>query len=383
MDKGRFLVESHLRTGKPVGELAKAHGVSRSWLYKLLARYRLEGPAGLEARSRRPHRSPARIADLWEEQVVALRKELADFGVDAGAETIHYHLRKRHGQTVPSVPTIWRILRSRGFVTYQPHKRPRSSWKRFVAEFPNECWQADVTHVELSDGVVFEVLNIVDDHSRLCVASHAFVTTRAVDVARILHNAAEKWGYPERLLTDNGLIFTTQRRHDDAGALELELISLGIGSRHSRPYHPQTCGKVERFHQSLKKFLAKQEPATTKKQLQAQLDRFAHYYNEVRPHRGINRSTPLAVWGAKEKAFPRGPKIDVASYRVRRDKVGKGGAVTLRYQGRLFHIGVGRAYQGWRVLLLVAGRDIQVIGEDGSPLRRLRLDPTVNYQPMP
>src|SRR5579862_2984408 len=246
--------------------------MSRSWLYKLLARYRLEGPAGLEPASRRPHRSPTRITDLWEDEVVALRKDLADFGADAGAETIHSHLERRHGQAVPSVPTIWRILRSRGFVVPQPHKRPRSSWKRFVAELPNECWQADVTHVEVAEGVVFEVLNIVDDHSRLCVASHAFVTTRAVDVARVLHNAGGKWGYPERLLTDNGLIFTTQRRHDDAGALELELLALGISSRHSRPYHPQTCGKIERFHQTLKKFLAKQEPATTKKQLQAQLD---------------------------------------------------------------------------------------------------------------
>jgi transposase InsO family protein len=381
MDKGQFLIETHLRTGKPIGELAKAHGVSRSWLYKLLARHRLEGPAGLEPRSRRPHRSPTRIADVWEDEIVALRKELADFGTDAGAETIHYHLAQRH-QRVPSVPTMWRVLRSRGFVTPQPHKRPRSSWKRFVAEFPNECWQADVTHVELAEGTVLEVLNIIDDHSRLCVASHAFATTRSADVARTLHNAAEKWGYPQRLLTDNGLIFSTQRRHDMAGALELELLTLGIASRHSRPYHPQTCGKVERFHQTLKKFLAKQEPVS-KKQLQAQLDRFALYYNEVRPHRGIARNTPLGVWSTKAKAYPRGPRLDVAGYRVRRDKVDKGGGVTLRYQGKLHHIGLGRSYTGWRVILLVAGREVQVLGEDGSPLRRLTLDPSIDYQPVP
>src|SRR5688572_10040578 len=167
MDKGRFLIETHLRTGRAIGELAAAHGVDRSWLFRLLARYRREGEAGLEPRSRRPHTSPTRIAGRHEEAVVALRKELTDAGFDAGAATIQSHLARRQDD-VPSVSTIWRVLKARGFVTPQPHKRPRSSWVRFEADFPNQCWQADVTHVSVADGVVFEVLNVVDDHSRLC-----------------------------------------------------------------------------------------------------------------------------------------------------------------------------------------------------------------------
>ena len=123
MDMGRFLIETHLRTGRPIKELARAHQVNPSWLFKLLRRYRLEGEAGLEPRSRRPHRCPARITDRFEEQIVALRKQLGDFGADAGAETIHYHLSRRHRQ-VPSVSTIWRVLKARGFVSPQPHKRP-------------------------------------------------------------------------------------------------------------------------------------------------------------------------------------------------------------------------------------------------------------------
>ena len=170
MDKGRFLIEAHLETGRPIAELAAAHDVSRGWLYKLLARYRLEGEAGLEARSRRPKTSPTRIADLYEEEIVRIRKQLADDGLDAGAETIHFHMATP-GREVPSVSTIYRVLRSRGFVSPEPHKRPRSSWKFFCAEFPNECWQGDVTHVEVADGVVYEVLNVIDDHARLCVAS--------------------------------------------------------------------------------------------------------------------------------------------------------------------------------------------------------------------
>ena len=233
----------------------------------------------------------------------------------------------------------------------------------------------------MADGSFCEVLNVIDDHSRLCVASRAFLTTRSADVVRTLHRSAENWGYPEAFLTDNGAIFTASFR-GGMGAMESELLSLGIASKHSRPYHPQTCGKVERFHQTVKKFLAKQDAPQTKKQLQAQLDRFVAYYNAVRPHRGIGRRTPMEVFDAREKAYPCGPKIDCTGYRVRHDRIAKNGNVTLRYRGRLHHIGVGAAYKGWRVILLVAGREVRILSLDGSPLRRLILDPTKDYQPM-
>jgi transposase InsO family protein len=200
MDMGRFLIETHLRTGKPVKQLAAAHGVSASWLFKLLRRYRLEGEGGLEPRSRRPKTSPTRIGDLHEDEIVAMRKQLLDDGLDAGAETIRYHLAK-DDPSVPSVSTIWRVLRARGFVTPQPHKRPKSSYRRFAADLPNECWQADMTHVQLESGDVFEVLNVIDDHSRLCVASRAMVRVKAHDVVRVLHLSAETWGYPASFLS--------------------------------------------------------------------------------------------------------------------------------------------------------------------------------------
>jgi len=381
MDKGRFLIEVHLQTGKPIKELAVAHGVSESWLFKLLRRYRLEGPAGLEPRSRRPRTSPTRIADRYEDEIVRRHKELDSQGLDSGAATIAFHMATP-GRQVPSVSTIQRVLRARGFVEPNPKKRPKSSWHRFCADFPNECWQADVTHVEVADGVVFEVLNVIDDHSRLCVASRAFVTVKGADVVRTLHKAAEKWGYPQRFLSDNGRVFTTPLG-TEVTAMESELLALGIRSTHGKPYHPQTQGKVERFHQTLKKYLARQEPATTKKQLQAQLDDFVEIYNTARPHRSLGRRTPRCVWEAQEKAGPSGARIATAGYRVRHDKVDRAGRVTLRYKGKLHHIGIGNAYTGWRVVLLVAGLDIQVIGLDGSPLRHLTLDPSVDYQRIP
>jgi len=381
MDLGRFLVETHLRTGRPIKELARAHQVSASWLFKLKRRYRLEGPAGLEARSRRPRRSPTRVSDLWEDEIVVLRKELADDGLDAGAETIRYHLAQRHLRA-PSTSTIWRVLKARGFVVPQPHKRPKSSYVRFAASLPNECWQADVTHYCLENGTEFEILDVIDDHSRLCVASRAMVRVKATDVIRVLHKAAETLGYPASFLTDNGLVFTANKTHGLAGGFEQELFALGITAKHSRPYHPQTCGKVERFHQTVKKFLAAQEGVATKKQLQRELDRFVAYYNEVRPHRAINRHTPASVYAQREKARPTGAVVATDGRRLRFDKVDRTGSVTLRYRGRIHHIGIGRPYAGWRVVLLVDGRRIEVVALDGSPLRRLVLDPTRDYQPM-
>jgi transposase InsO family protein len=378
MDMGRYLVEAHLSEGRSVAELAAEHGVHRSWIYKLLARYRQEGEAGLVPRSKAPKHSPGQISDLFEDDIVRIRKQLLDGGFDAGAVTIHSHLSRRWSNP-PSVSTIWRVLSARGFVKPQPHKRPRSSYVRFVAELPNEMWQTDVTHVYLGDGRQVEILNFIDDHSRVCIASKVFTITTSRDVVRTFTKAASTWGLPTSVLSDNGAIFTASYRNGLA-AMESEMLSLGIEFKHSRPYHPQTCGKVERFHQTVKKFLEKQDQAMSTRQLQGQLNRFVKYYNEVRPHRGINRRTPLEAFEARTRAQPRRAGIDTDGYRVRHDKVDDAGSVTLRYQSRLHHIGVGRRFARQRVTLLVAGRDIRILDETNQFIRRLTLDPTRDYQ---
>src|SRR2546428_3977395 len=162
MGQSRYLVESHLREGRPVAELAKTHGVHRSWLYKLLARYRAQGERGLEPRSRRPGRWPSAMDTALVAEIVALRANLQDQGLDAGALTIHWHLARRHG-AVPSVSSVWRVLKRRGLVTAQPQKRPRSALVRFQAALPNECWQSDMTHWTLSGGRRCEIVNFIDD----------------------------------------------------------------------------------------------------------------------------------------------------------------------------------------------------------------------------
>jgi transposase InsO family protein len=210
MDLAGYVINAVLVEGKSVKEVCEAHDISPSWLYELIGRYRELGEEGLRPQSKRPHSSPSRVSAVIEEEIVALRKELTELGVDAGAHTIHYHLQRRHRRNkaaVPSVATIWRVLTRRGFVVPQPHKRPRSSWRRFAAELPNECWQADVTHWALADGAEVEILNMLDDHSRLAVASVAFVTAKAADVVETFHQGAAELGFPASMLTDIQAVF--------------------------------------------------------------------------------------------------------------------------------------------------------------------------------
>jgi transposase InsO family protein len=379
MDLARYVVDAVVLEGRSYRDVARAHGVSKSLVGKLVTRFGEGGYPAIEPRSRAPrtipHRTPAEIED----QIVRLRKELAEQGLDSGAETIHYHLALGC-ERVPSVSTIWRVLRRRGFVTPQPHKRPRSSWVRFEAKLPNECWQSDVTHWALGDGTGVEIVNFIDDHSRLAVASRALPTATAQGVLEVFREAGARWGFPAALLTDNGCVYTTWHR-GGPNLMQTELLSRGIAYRHSSPYHPQTCGKVERFHQTMKSYLARQPKPASIPELQTQVDRFVTYYDEIRPHRGVGRRTPRSAFDARDKARPSGPKIRTGKgMRVRRDRIDKVGIVTLRHRTRLHHIGVGRSHKGRRVILLIDGLDVRVLTEDGELLRHLTLDPTRDYQ---
>jgi transposase InsO family protein len=313
------------------------------------------------------------------EAVLRLRAELERSGHDAGPQTIASYLG-RDREAVPSVATIWRILKRAGAIAPQPQKRPRSSLIRFEAELPNEMWQADITQWPLASGQEVQILNMLDDHSRLFVASKAFPTIKAGDVVDVFHEAAELHGLPASLLSDNAAVFTGYYRHGKV-LLETELERLGVLFKNSRPYHPQTCGKVERLHQTLKRYLAKQPPAGTLSELQTELDRFRHHYNHLRPHRALGGRTPLQAYSARIKARPEG-SLARTHFRVRQDKVDKTGKVTLRYHSRLYKIAIGRAHKGQPIKLLIADLDIHIIDQHGQLLRQLTLDPNRRYQPL-
>jgi hypothetical protein len=228
-----------------------------------------------------------------------------------------------------------------------------------------------------------EILDIIDDHSRLLIAATARTVFKAGDVVADLHAAIARHGRPERLLTDNGAVFTGHYRGRGWVALERETTALGIALIHSKPYHPTTCGKVERLHQTLKNWLIKQKPAANLAELQTQLDTFTDYYNHHRPHRAVGRRTPAAAWAARPRAIPTRPGIRISEhFRVRKDRVDRHGKLTLRHNSRLHHIGIGHDWADTRVLMLIRELDIRIITEDtGELIRELTLDPSRNYQP--
>ena len=379
MGMARYVVDAVLIEGRSAREVAAAHGISKSWIYVLIERYRAGGYEALEPRSRRPrscsHQTPAGTV----QRILQLRGELQGQGHDCGPATIAFHLTQ-DGQPSPSLATIWRILRREGLILAQPQKRPRSSRIRFQADLPNELWQTDITHWQLASGEHAEILNMIDDHSRLFICSHAYSYVKARDVVESFHRAAELHGLPAALLSDNGAVFTGTARHGKV-QLQTELEQLGVTAKNSRPYHPQTCGKIERLHQTLKRYLDKQRPAATLKDLQAQLDAFVRYYNHQRPHRALEGRTPLQAYNSRIKAQPHGRPANT-HFRVRQDKVDDTGKVSLRHLSRLYKIGVGRAHKGQPVKLLIADQDIRVIDLNGQLLRQLTLDPTRTYQPL-
>jgi transposase InsO family protein len=374
-----YLVAAVLIEGRPVVQVAADHGISRSWLYELLARYREHGDDGLRPRSRRPHRSPTRTAAPVEDEIVRWRKRLTDQGLDAGPATIHTHLL-RAGGPAPSEATIWRILARRGFISPQPAKRPRSSYTRFEADLPNERWQTDITHWRLANGRTVEIMNVIDDHSRMLLASQARTVFDGTNVLETIKKATRSYGEPASLLTDNGGVFTA-RAVGGHNALEAHLAARGIKPVHSRPYHPQTCGKVERLHQTEKNWLATQPKVTSLPALQAQLDRFRRLYNQTRPHRALGRHTPAEAFKARIKARPTKPATPPASQlRLRRDTVDLDGKLTIRYAGQIRHLGVGRRFAGTRVRMLINDREIRVLNLAGQLLGDYTIDPSRNYQ---
>jgi transposase InsO family protein len=379
VDKARYLVEAYVLEGRSVSELAAAHGVHRSWIYKLLARYREGGPGALEPRSRRPRSCANETPPEVVQAVLELREQLETQGHDAGAQTIAYHLAQR-GEDFPSVSTIWRILRREGLITAQPQKRPLCSRIRFEADLPNQMWQADITAWQLASGELVEILNLIDDHSRLHLGCDAYRRVKAADVVASFHKAAELHGLPESLLSDNAAVFVGSYRKGKV-LFESELERLRVLFKNSRPYHPQTCGKVERLHQTLKRYLAKQAPAKTLSELQERLDAFAHYYNDVRPHRALGGRTPLQAYSARVKARPAGAE-PATHFRVRCDRVDETGKVSLRFHSKLYKIGLGRVHKGRAIKLLIADRHVHVIDLNGELIRELTLDPSREYQPL-
>jgi transposase InsO family protein len=376
MSKHRVAVLKVVSAQLSVTAAAAESGISRGHLHRLLRRYRDGGLDDLEPRSRRPRTSPHGTADAVRGRIIALRIELTAGGLDAGPVTIAWHL-EREGLAVPSTSTIRRILHAAGLVVPEPRKRPRSSWIRFEAAAPNEVWQSDVTHWRLADGTEVEIISWLDDHSRYLLACTAFRRVAGDDVVATFTAAGDVHGWPAATLTDNGAVYTS-RFTGGRNGFEYLLAWLGIRQKNGAPGHPQTQGKIERFHQTLKRWLGRRPVAADLASLQAQLDTFRPVYNEQRPHRAIGRRTPAAAYTARPKAQPAGRAP--GHFRLRYDVTDSKGALTLRRAGRLYHLKVGAAFARRRVLAIVDEQEVTVVALDtGEVLSTHRIESDKGY----
>jgi transposase InsO family protein len=352
--------------------------------------YRQVGDEAFEPASRAPKTVPTATPPEVVDLILTLRQKLSNAGLDAGAETIGWHLTHHHKITV-SRATIHRILTRHDLVTPEPHKRPKSSYIRFQASMPNECWQSDFTHYRLTQpdgrpGKDTEIITWLDDHTRFALHVTAYPRISAPIVADTFTQAANQHGNPASTLTDNGMVYTVRLaaigRQGGKTALEKQLARLGITQKNGKPNHPTTQDKVERFQATMKKWLtARPDQPTTISELQELLDAFTDEYNHRRPHRSLpHHATPAAIYHTPPKATPTGKAT--THERVRHDRVDKAGVVTLRVGSRLHHIGIGKTYAGTYVILLVQDLTIRIINTTtGELIRDLILDPTKDYQP--
>jgi putative transposase len=383
------LVDATLQADVKIGNVAewcRVNGVNPRTFYR--HRQRVEAEGMWRSRSRRPHTMPTATGQEVVEQILRLRRELAP---DHGADNIRAALATvastagwaGRGLRVPGRATINRILDRHGLLAKNPAKRPRSSWRRFSYARPRDCYQIDGTEYTLADGTVVVAIDVIDDCSRVWVASHV-APAETIDAAlTAIETAVAQWGPPGMVLADNGSAFAHRDRAKDKTLTSRFSRTLAathsIRVIHSSPYHPQTLGKCERLHQTAARLLTHHypQPAATTTELQQQLDHTRDHYNTRRRHSAVD-TTPANAWtGAPAHGGPGDlPRQDDATIHLR--KVTTTGVVDLRRATT--RINIGRAYAGQTITLLRNGPLITAYTLDGDPIGQITHDETKRYQ---
>jgi putative transposase len=369
------LLDAQLAAGVAVNaaEFAREHGVCERTVYRHQARIRAEGQ--WQPRSRRPLSSPRITAPELDAWICKLRVEL---GLDNGADFIRDALIDLHARSsppwlVPSRSTINRVLARHDLLERNPAKRPRSSFRRFAYARPRDCYQIDATNIRLADGSLAAVFDVLDDCTRTLVACHAAPAETADDAITAITRAFAEYGPPAIMLSDNGTAFTSRlTRPGSISTFVQTLLDHNVRPINSSPYHPQTCGKVERHHQTLKKWLAPRPAPDTVTDLQTLLDHYRRFYNTERRHSALPaRATPAQAWtGAASLGGP-------ATLPMQNDATLHHCPVTtngtIAVAGR--RTSVGAAHAGTTVTAIRDGNHITVYHPDGQPLGHLHLDP--------
>jgi transposase InsO family protein len=359
-----------------VVQFCRDHQISRQTFYKFRRRFREDGLAGLQDRSRRPVSCPGQTSAAVEEVVLRRRKQLLEDGRDHGPQSIQWSLQREEHPNVPSRSTIWRILTRHGLITPQPQKRPKSATKRFAFTRPNECWQSDWTQWALADGAPVAIAGTLDDHSRYLAGLQAEPgdATGALVWSVMLAGITE-CGIPSMSLTDNGFVYTGKWRGFEA-TFEANLRALGTVTINSTPFHPQTCGKIERFWKTLKKWLRARPAATTLAELNNFLVEFRDFYNHHRPHRALRGATPAEAFDATAKAHPADRPLPEPLFVSRHTVSQRSGNLHVAP----YRIGVGLRWAGHTCDVIRQGTHIAIFS--GTTLiRELTADPNRYHQP--
>jgi putative transposase len=377
-------MDAAVTAGVRIGNVARwcrENGVDRRTFYRHRERIGAEG--SWQPRSRRPKASPGATPAGVAEQIVRLRGELApDNGADAIIAALGPVAERDgwagRGWRVPHRSTVNKILKRAGLVKPEPRKRPRSSFRRFAYARPRDCYQVDATEVKLAGGQAVTVFEVLDDCTRLLAACQAADGETAAGAVAAITAAAAGHGAPGIVLCGNGPAFTGGPRARGAGASAFARAVAGLGSRliHSSPYHPQTCGKVERHHQTLKRWLAAQPAPATPGELQALLGRYRDYYNTRRHHTAV-KTTPQAAWDAAASHGGPGrlPRQDDAT--IHQLTVAANGSIDL---GARTTIHIGASHAGTKVTAIRDGSHVTIYTPAGDPLGHLRLDHHKRYQ---
>ena len=357
-----------------VSAFCRDQQMSRQSFYKWRRRFGEDGLPGLQERSRRPLHSAGQTAAEVEEAVLRKRKQLVEQGCDHGPQSIVWALQ-RDGIKAPSPSTVWRILTRHGVIVPQPQKRPKSATKRFCFTRPNECWQSDWTQWRLADGGAVAIAGSLDDHSRYVPALHAAAGQGTGELVwSVMIAGFTECGIPAMSLTDNGFVYTGRLRGFES-AFEANLRAVGTRTINSTPGHPQTCGKIERFWQTLKKWLRARPAPATIAELNDLLEQFRIFYNHHRPHRALRGATPGEAFTATQAARP-ADRPQPAPVFVTHHTVGE-------KSGQLFvppyRVNVGLRWAGHQCDSIRDGEHIAIFS--GTTLiREFTADPTRNYQ---
>lgn len=358
-----------------VAQFCRERQISRQTFYKFRRRFGEEGLAGLQDRSRRPVSCPGQTSAAVEEVVLRRRKQLLEDGRDRGPQSIQWSLQREEHPNVPSRSTIWRILTRHGLITPQPQKRPKSATKRFCFERPNECWQSDWTQWSLADGAPVAIAGSLDDHSRYVPGLQAAPGQADSELVwSVMLAGITECGILSMSLTDNGIVYTG-RRFNFESAFEANLRALGTRTINSAPFHPQTCGKIERFWQTLKKWLRARPAAATVDELNELLEQFRSFYNHERPHRALGGATPAEAFGATERARPADRPLPEPIFVSRHTVSEKSGQLFVPP----YRVNVGLRWAGHTCDAIRDGNHIAIFS--GTTLvRAFTADPSRNYQ---